>query len=574
MPKFSLRGSLSKLCQDVTPVALIAIREWRTLVLSKVFVGVGGIYPFFLSLVFWLFVLAVLIVELISEYDEPELSQHYPELNRQLEQLIGANIPAEPTKYYVVDNSSTKIGELIRREILRRDVSHVVEFMRDKDIADFARALPSINSYRVKYVAESITALKERSQTEGNTTGGGDALISVLVDSINNLERGIDDAGDEFEAKLFANWWISNREYLGQTIPDISSRYFLESIQDNSTLEQLNVLLASKELNAYFTIPEGFPDSNSTIEYVTGELTDSHDRRSVFLLRLWYEELVSGVFTELRTEPLGTEEAINSLPAITTELISPIDFGEGTSSASVSFDLGEKPRYLGLWVRSIWIALFWLAMFYCVYGMSFNTTEEKRSRIAEVLLSNVSHMILMDGKVIGNALVILTLCGSWAVILGVPIACLIALAPDLGSYALRELFNPIYFLNWLVFLLLGITMLGYMLTALGALISTDRVTNLTYLVLGMLFGIGLLTTLDPGSTLASVIKFVPPVTPFAMVSHTTSLPAWPVYVVLLALVIAFLWAIRHALVLVFAKGILLDAVPRKIGGLVKTMLTQ
>ena len=114
-------------------------------------------------------------------------------------------------------------------------------------------------------------------------------------------------------------------------------------------------------------------------------------------------------------------------------------------------------------------------------------------------------------------------------------------------------------------------MLGYLLTALGALFSTDHVMSTTLLVLVALFSIGLLTSLDPTSTLASLVRFVPPVTPFAMVSQTTSLPTWPIYFVLVALVLIFLCVIRSFLVRLFARGMLLDAVPRKFGSLVKTL---
>lgn len=564
MFSFSLRGSLGKLRQDMTPVVIVAVREWRTSVQSRVFLGISAIYPLVLSLMLWVFLLVYQIDKMwiekwMGDYGGPELIPNF-------EEILGVNIPPVPITYAVVDNSNSQIGESIRNEILKRDVARIVEYIRGRGVSVFSTLLPSIDA-----VEQKTKLLRETMQTEAGKPQGVDSYLSVLVDAINSLEQGAGDAIDDDDAKSFASWWTANIEYWRHAIPNISSRYFSESIQDNTALVQLDELLALQELNGYFVLPEGFPDTNSTIEYVTSELTDSIERRSVFLLRHWYEEIATGVLANLINELEETDDVRNSLPVITTAINSPIKPGEDVSSRSVSFDSDDEPRYLTLWVRSIWNALFWVAMFYSVYSMSFNTTEEKQSRIAEVLLSSVSHMNLMDGKVIGNALIVLTVLGSWAVILGAPIVCLIALAPELESYAVGELFNPIYILNWFVCLSLGIMMLGYLLTALGALFSTDQVMSTTLLVLVALFSIGLLTSLDPTSTLASLVRFVPPVTPFAMVSQTTSLPTWPIYFVLVALVITFLCVIRSFLVRLFARGMLLDAVPRKFGSLVKTL---
>ncbi len=346
------------------------------------------LYPLLLSLLLWLFLLVYQIDK--AWYEKWIGEDSHPELIPHFEELLGVNIPTVPTKYSVVDNSSSQIGELIRNEILRRDVARIVEYIRGKGVAVFSTLLPSIDA-----VEQRTNLQRERMQTEAGKPQGVDSYLTVLVDAINSLERGSGDAIDDDDARNFAVRWINGIEYWRQTVPNISSRYFSELIQDDATLEQLDALLALKELNGYFILPEGFPDTNLTIEYVTTELTDSFERRSAFLLSHWYEEIASGVLANVTDGHEKIDKEKNSLPAITTAINSPFEPGEEVSSTSVSFDSDDEPRYLTLWVRSIWNALFWVAMFYSVYSMSFNTTEEKQSRIAEVLLSSVSHMNLM-----------------------------------------------------------------------------------------------------------------------------------------------------------------------------------
>ena len=251
-------------------------------------------------------------------------------------------------------------------------MARIVEYIRGKGVSVFSTLLPSIDA-----VEQKTKLLRETMQTEAGKPQGVDSYLSVLVDAINSLERGSGDAIDDDDASNFASWWIDSIEYWRQAVPNISSRYFSEVLQDNASPEELDALLAFKELNGYFILPVGFPDSNSTIEYVTSELTDSFERRSAFMLKHWYEEIASGVVANLTNGQAATDDNKNSLPVITTAINSPIKPGEDVSSTGDSFDSDDEPRYLTLWVRSIWNALFWVAMFYSVYSMSFNTTRRE-----------------------------------------------------------------------------------------------------------------------------------------------------------------------------------------------------
>ncbi|MXZ55959.1 MAG: ABC transporter permease [Gammaproteobacteria bacterium] len=546
----------------------IAIREWRTSVLTKVFVGLGVGYPLLLSLILWLGVGMLLLIDAIGTVSD------VPELEREIEKFLGANTPTRHTTYYVVDNSNTQFGDLIRDEVFRRDVASAVEFISSKDFVEFSVVRPLIDSFWSSDIRSSMERLKAKIQAEENTIDVEKVLVSRLFDTMKSLMRGVSEREVDRDARDFAYWWRANRHYLAQSIPEFSSHFFTEVTHEDWSLEELNDLLISEQLDGYFILPIGFPHASSSIQFVSTELTDSKERRSALLLRNWYESLATDVLTDQMTGLPATERANRTLPVIETgRVINEYD-RDGTLVIKAGFEADLHPRYLNVWIRAIWTSLFLGAMFYSVYAMSFNLTEEKQNKVAEVLLSNMSPLNLMDGKVLGNVLVILTVFALWAVILGTPLTWMIALAPELGSQALLELFNPIYVLNWFVSLLLGLTLLGYFATALGALFATDRVLGLVITLLMFLLGSSLLTSVNPDSVIGSIVKFIPPFTPFALVSQTTFLPTLPVYLCLLALVIVFLWTIRFFLVPVFSRGMLLDAVPNKFSKLIKTLLTQ
>ena len=583
-----MNGSYSRwfarLRQRLTIVVMIAHREWRTTVFTKVFAVFGLAYPLFMSTILWIGVLGLILVKLFGGFST------IPETTKLIEQLLGANQKSVPTKYYVVDNSDSKFGDSVRSEILKRDVSLVIDFLHSKTIDDYAQKLPSMNPYAAAEVEASLVRLRDKLQGQENESDNNISLVSELVDAIRYLQQLVDSASvnvddpairrlwyssDNFDGDIqyIAMWWVENVELLAQSIPNISMRYFTELTEKNFSLEELNVLLATSDIEGYFVLSKGFPDEGASLKFVTGELTEEHSRRIPFLLKIWYEGIAEYVLAHPNKEITDPARSVPSVP-ILARTVQVLNGSEEGLVENDSSEFTQRLRYLNLWVRSFWLSTFLITLFYSIYAMSFNTTEEKQNRVAEVLLSSVSSLNLLDGKVLGNVLIILTVCSTWSAILGLPIVWMVGLAPDLGSVALRELFNPVYILNWFLFLVLGLTMFGYILTAVGTLFSTERVMSLVYWVLTVCFGIGVLATMDPNSTFAAVIKFIPLITPFAMVSLTTSLPSLPLYFILLMIVIGFLWMVRSFSGLVFLNGILLEIVPGKISKFLRVLRTS
>ena len=193
------------------------------------------------------------------------------------------------------------------------------------------------------------------------------------------------------------------------------------------------------------------------------------------------------------------------------------------------------------------------------------TIEEKSSRVVEVLLSAVSPIQLMTGKIVGQMVVGFVILGLYA---GMGIAALV-------SFALLGLVDPWLFFYLIIFYVIAYFIMGSLMAAIGAAVNELREAQtmmmpvmLTVMVPWLLW---LPITRDPNSTFATVISFVPPINTFTMLLRMTSTnppPWWQVWISILigvASVYAALWFAAK----VFRVGLLMFGKPPSFGTLIK-----
>lgn len=154
------------------------------------------------------------------------------------------------------------------------------------------------------------------------------------------------------------------------------------------------------------------------------------------------------------------------------------------------------------------------------------TIEEKQSRVVEVLLSGVSPMQLMFGKILGQMAVGMTLMtiytglGAGVLILALKITGLITVQMIIGLA---------------VFYLLAYIMIAALMAAIGSAVNELReaqslMTPVMLLVMVPYFLV-LPISRAPNSTLSVVLSFIPPINPFVMVirmGSTSPPPLWQV----------------------------------------------
>ena len=193
------------------------------------------------------------------------------------------------------------------------------------------------------------------------------------------------------------------------------------------------------------------------------------------------------------------------------------------------------------------------------------TIEEKSSRTMEVILSAVSPLQLLTGKILGQMAVGLTLLITYGSIglLG------------LASMAMFGLLDPWLLLYLLIFFLITYVILGSLMAAIGSAVNELReaqslMTPITLLIMvPWLFWYPI--SREPHSMFATVISFLPPMNAFAMLLRLTSSsppPMWQVWLSILVGIGAAAGAMWFAS-RVFKIGLLMHGRPPNFATLVK-----
>jgi ABC-2 type transport system permease protein len=155
-------------------------------------------------------------------------------------------------------------------------------------------------------------------------------------------------------------------------------------------------------------------------------------------------------------------------------------------------------------------------------------TKEKENRMLEILMSSVTPLQMLSGKIIGLGLV-----GLFQTIIWLGTGRLLL---SRGSSALNisEAFHlPVSFLIWgLVFFVLGYAVYSSLMSAIGALVPNMREASQTTVVIALplilpLFFISLLID-KPNGALSIALSFFPLTAPVAMMTRAAagSVPFW------------------------------------------------
>jgi len=159
-------------------------------------------------------------------------------------------------------------------------------------------------------------------------------------------------------------------------------------------------------------------------------------------------------------------------------------------------------------------------------GMLTSTIEEKGSRVIEVLLSAVSPMQLMAGKLIGHMGISL---------LGMSVYLVLGLL-GLASFSLFGLLDLSLIAYLFVFFLLAFFTIGSLMMAVGSAVNDMREAQSLMMPLMMLmiapWVLWMPISRNPNSTLSVVVSFLPPVNSFGMLlrmSSTSPPPMWEVW---------------------------------------------
>jgi len=198
-------------------------------------------------------------------------------------------------------------------------------------------------------------------------------------------------------------------------------------------------------------------------------------------------------------------------------------------------------------------------------GMLTSTIEEKGSRVIEVLLSAVSPMQLMAGKLIGHMGISL---------LGMSVYLALGLL-GLAAFSLFGLLDLSLIFYLFVFFLIAFFTLGSLMMAVGSAVNDMREAQSLMMPLMMLmiapWVLWMPISRNPDSTLAVVVSFLPPVNTFGMLlrmSSTSPPPLWQVWLSIgigIVGVVATVWFTSK----VFRIGLLMFGRPPNLATLIR-----
>jgi ABC-2 type transport system permease protein len=202
--------------------------------------------------------------------------------------------------------------------------------------------------------------------------------------------------------------------------------------------------------------------------------------------------------------------------------------------------------------------LLWITTFTSGQYLLTSTIEEKSSKVMEVILSAVSPMQLLLGKILGYAMVSAVMLVMYG---GLAIA-------GLSAAAMADLVSPWTLLLMGIYFVMAYAFVSTMMASVGSAVSDLReaqsLVTPAMLVLMIPLILWLPISEQPNGMLATIMGFVPPAIPFVMILRVTAssepIAAWQVIASIVwgfAWVGVFVWAGAK----IFRVGVLMQGKP-------------
>ncbi|MGH8003587.1 MAG: ABC transporter permease [Limisphaerales bacterium] len=334
---------------------------------------------------------------------------------------------------------------------------------------------------------------------------------------------------------------------LVDTLPDGQKAYILsqkpyleETFQRD--MENLRSKVLKKELDAYLIIPAGI-DTGAPPEYYARSAGNV-----VTQSRL--ENRMNDLIVARRLEKQGVMVA--NLKSLLKDV--EIELRQVTEKGTA------KTSFFTVYLTSFFLVMI---LFTTVLGygqhLARSIVEEKNTRIIEVLTSSATPFQLLMGKTIGlGAAALAGVLGMF--LLGFLFGAPLVRALDMEN--IKNVFNPVLLVNFVIYLLLGYFFFMSIFTILGAISNSDQeiqsmVAPIVWMMILPLI-IGFLVAQNPNAGWITVLSLIPFFTPTLMVMRISYLPpSWPElaasYVIMVLSILALGWLAAK----IFRVGILM-----------------
>jgi ABC-type Na+ efflux pump permease subunit len=333
------------------------------------------------------------------------------------------------------------------------------------------------------------------------------------------------------------------------SLPSIDVK--VESVQDVTRVDELRAKVQDGSLLGLAIVPPELLNANSKdaegndLTYTLIVPTRSAPRLTGIL-----EKSIAKGIVKARVQRVGTDytslKALLALP--------------GTSVRRMSMEGAEADE--NVVAKTLlpmgFMMLLWATTFASGQYLLTTTIEEKSSKVMEVLLSAVSPMELLCGKLLGYAMVSAVMLGMYGAL---GIAGLIAAA-------MGDLVSPGMLILMLVYFVMAYAFVSTMMASVGSAVNDLReaqsLVTPAMLILMLPIMLWLPISEQPNGWIATISSFIPPAIPFIMVLRVTAsneqIDTWQVVFSLVwgfAWVAVFIWGGAK----IFRVGVLMQGKP-------------
>lgn len=442
----------------------------------------------------------------------------------------------EPQTFTVIDESGWLLPDVML-ELSLNDVSQYLKApVQDDRRSPLDKIKPSLASLEEQELATVARAVIDP----------GTLLPDTLPLEIRNFFR--------THRLEISDWWsgLSNADK-AMLAPRISANFFRFEAVNGRDVEALNQAIKDNDLFAYFVIGDTPRDNSDGFRFVSNNLTDRE-------LLNWFNRSATKV---VRAERLKAENINND---IAEWINTPPDFESRQIGDSGEEEKVDSTDVVRQWAPVVFVYLLWISVLVNTQMLLTNTIEEKSNKLIEVLLSSISPLVLMGGKILGIALTGLTIIGSWllmalAFFIFLPQLLGIELPFDITSVAV----DPWFLGSFFVYFLLGYLLYAAILVGLGSVCNNLKEAQNLMLPVQLVQMLPILLMVpigrDPNGTLAQVLSYIPPLTPFVMMNRAAGPPSGMEYVITTLLLIVSIVAALWFAAKIFRIGILLTGKP-------------
>lgn len=205
----------------------------------------------------------------------------------------------------------------------------------------------------------------------------------------------------------------------------------------------------------------------------------------------------------------------------------------------------------------IFMILLWICAFASGNYLLTSTIEEKSNKVMEVLLSAISPMQLMTGKILGQAIVGIFTIGVYGALGGAV----------LTYFAMTDLIDPMMIVYLAIYFFMAYFMVAAIMAAIGSAVSdlqeAHALITPAMLVLFLPMVLFMPVSQSPNGVLAVVTSYIPVLTPFVMIIRVTSAEAIPMWQIISATAFGFFGVLLMVWMAarIFRVGVLMTGKP-------------